>query len=60
MRAVVQRVAKASVVVNEKTVGRIDEGLCVFLGVGAGDAERYAERLADKIVNLRIFEDDEG
>jgi D-tyrosyl-tRNA(Tyr) deacylase len=60
MRAVVQRVARAGVAVNEKTVGEIGEGMCVFLGVGVGDTERDAEWLADKIVNLRIFEDGEG
>jgi D-tyrosyl-tRNA(Tyr) deacylase len=60
MRAVVQRVTSAGVSVDGRPVGRIDAGLCVLLGVGAGDAERDAERLADKIVNLRIFEDAGG
>ncbi|MDR1979959.1 MAG: D-tyrosyl-tRNA(Tyr) deacylase [Synergistaceae bacterium] len=60
MRAVVQRVARAGVAVNEKMVGKIDGGLCILLGVGVGDAEGDAEWLADKIVNLRIFEDDDG
>jgi D-tyrosyl-tRNA(Tyr) deacylase len=44
----------------QKITGNIDGGLCILLGVGVGDSERDAERLADKIVNLRIFEDDDG
>ena len=60
MRAVVQRVAEAGVTVDGKIVGEIGKGLCVLLGVGVGDDERDAERLADKIVNLRIFEDGDG
>ena len=58
MRAVVQRVNYASVSVEGTVVGRIDRGLCVLLGVGQGDEEPDATALADKIVNLRIFEDD--
>jgi D-tyrosyl-tRNA(Tyr) deacylase len=58
MRAVVQRVNYASVNVEGTVVGRIDRGLCVLLGVGQGDEEPDATALADKIVNLRIFEDD--
>jgi D-tyrosyl-tRNA(Tyr) deacylase len=46
--------------VDEKIVGKIDGGLCILLGVGVGDAEEDAEWLADKIVNLRIFEDGDG
>ncbi|MDR1731056.1 MAG: D-tyrosyl-tRNA(Tyr) deacylase [Synergistaceae bacterium] len=60
MRAVVQRVSKASVSVDAKIVGEIEAGLCILLGVGRGDTERDAERLAEKVVNLRIFEDDGG
>ena len=60
MRAVIQRVSKAGVTVNGALVGKIGAGLCVLLGVGVGDTERDAEWLADKIVNLRIFEDGEG
>ena len=60
MRAVVQRVAEADVTVNGKQTGKVGVGLCVLLGVGAEDEKRDAEWLADKIVNLRIFEDENG
>lgn len=60
MKAVIQRVSKAQVDVEEKTVGRIAHGVLVLLGVEKGDGERDADWLADKIVNLRIFEDDTG
>ncbi|MDR1621236.1 MAG: D-tyrosyl-tRNA(Tyr) deacylase [Synergistaceae bacterium] len=60
MRAVVQRVAQSAVAVDGKTVGKIGGGLCILLGVGVGDSEEDAEWLADKIANLRIFEDGEG
>ncbi len=60
MIAVVQRVSEAAVTVAEKTVGRIDKGLLVLLGVGKGDAEKDADYLADKIIGLRIFEDGNG
>jgi len=60
MRAVVQRVLKANVTVNGNLVGEINAGLCVLLGVGLGDTVRDAEWLADKIINLRIFNDDDG
>ena len=59
MRAVVQRVKEAKVVVEGKTVGEIDHGLLVFLGVEQADEIEDAEYLASKIVNLRIFKDDE-
>ncbi|HYP99210.1 MAG TPA: D-aminoacyl-tRNA deacylase [Polyangiaceae bacterium] len=58
MRAVVQRVNYASVTVDGAVVGRIDRGLCVLVGVGRGDEEADATALADKVVGLRIFEDD--
>ncbi len=60
MRAVVQRVKKASVTVGEEIKGQIANGLLVFLGVSREDQERDADYLADKIVNLRLFEDSAG
>ena len=60
MRAVIQRVKMSRVSVNGKTVGRIAEGLLVLLGVGRLDTRREAETLAEKIINLRIFEDEKG
>jgi D-tyrosyl-tRNA(Tyr) deacylase len=60
MRAVCQRVSEARVRVDGAVVGEIGAGLCVLLGVGRGDAEGEAERLAAKIANLRIFPDAEG
>jgi D-tyrosyl-tRNA(Tyr) deacylase len=60
MRAVVQRVRRAWVEVDERRVGEIERGLVVFLGVGQGDEERDAQRLAEKIAHLRIFEDEQG
>lgn len=60
MRAVVQRVTKAAVSVNGDTVGKIGKGLVVFLGVTHDDCADDTDYLADKIVNLRIFEDDGG
>lgn len=60
MKAVIQRVKRAGVEVAGKSAGRIGRGILVLLGVEKGDEERDADRLADKIVNLRIFEDDAG
>ncbi|MBS1803660.1 MAG: D-tyrosyl-tRNA(Tyr) deacylase [Acidobacteria bacterium] len=60
MRAVVQRVSKASVSVNECGVGKIEVGLLVLIGVSTGDSESDVEYLVDKIAGLRIFEDDDG
>jgi D-aminoacyl-tRNA deacylase len=60
MRAVVQRVSRARVVVDGQTVGSIGAGLCVLLGVAAGDTPADAERLAAKIARLRIFENEAG
>jgi D-aminoacyl-tRNA deacylase len=60
MRAVIQRVSRASVRVEERSVGEIGAGLLVLLGVAAGDADAEAERLAGKVARLRIFENDDG
>jgi D-aminoacyl-tRNA deacylase len=60
MRAVVQRVSRASVTVSDEVVGEIGQGLLVLLGVGHEDNRASADYLADKIVGLRIFEDDNG
>jgi D-aminoacyl-tRNA deacylase len=60
MRAVVQRVSEAAVVVDEHEVTRIGRGLAVFVGIGRGDGSSDIDRLADKIVNLRVFPDDAG
>lgn len=60
MRAVVQRVRKASVTVDGRTVGAIGPGLMILLGVREGDTEEEARWLASKVATLRIFTDDEG
>ena len=60
MRAVLQRVSRASVSVEGAVVGRIDAGWLVLLGVARGDVDADADRLAEKTVNLRAFEDDQG
>jgi D-aminoacyl-tRNA deacylase len=60
MRALVQRVSRASVTVEEEPVSAIGPGLLVLLGVGAGDDETKADRLADKVRALRVFDDADG
>ena len=60
MRAVVQRVASASVSVDGQVSGSIDRGLLVLLGVHEDDDEANADRMADKLLALRIFEDGDG
>ena len=59
MRAVVTRVKHASVTIENEVRGQIGQGYLVLLGVGPGDTEETAVKLADKICNLRIFEDEE-
>jgi D-aminoacyl-tRNA deacylase len=59
MRAVVQRVSRASVTVEGRVTGEITMGLMILLGVGRDDTSDTAARMAEKIANLRIFEDDE-
>ena len=58
MRALIQRVTSASVKVDEKIVGKIGEGFLIFLGVYEEDTEEKIEKLTKKIVNLRIFNDE--
>jgi D-tyrosyl-tRNA(Tyr) deacylase len=60
MRALVQRVANASVTIEDDVVGQIQNGLVVFLGVGHNDNEDDARYVVDKVVNLRIFDDEDG
>ena len=60
MRAVVQRVTGAQVLSEGELAGKIDAGLCVLVGVGNADGDGDAATLADKVVKLRIFEDDAG
>jgi D-tyrosyl-tRNA(Tyr) deacylase len=60
MKAVVQRVSRARVSVGEEVTGEIGLGLCVLLGVARGDDASVADRVAAKVAQLRIFENDEG
>lgn len=60
MRAVLQRVSRASVTVDGEIVGQIGRGFLILLGIGQGDGEAEVKALVDKIVNLRVFPDDEG
>lgn len=60
MKFVIQRVSEASVKVDGNTIGSINEGFLVFIGVVQGDTEKEADRLVDKMLKLRIFRDAEG
>ena len=60
MRALLQRVSKASVTVEDKVISQIGKGLVVLLGIGHGDGVEQALFLAEKIANLRVFEDAQG
>jgi len=60
VRALVQRVSRASVTVDDKTIGQIDQGLLLLVGFGPGDGEQALRFCAEKCANLRIFADDEG
>jgi len=60
MRALLQRVSHASVTVDKQVVGEIGPGLLILLGIGHGDGEAQVRTLTEKIVHLRIFEDDAG
>ena len=60
MRALIQRVSHASVTVDQQTISRIGKGLLILLGIGHGDGEEQVKFLAEKVANLRIFEDEHG
>ncbi|MBK7456354.1 MAG: D-tyrosyl-tRNA(Tyr) deacylase [Anaerolineales bacterium] len=60
MRLLIQRVSQASVTVEQKTISQIGNGLLILLGIGHGDGDSQAAFLAEKVANLRIFEDDQG
>jgi D-aminoacyl-tRNA deacylase len=60
LKALLQRVDRASVTVGGNVTGSIGKGLCVFLGVAEGDTQKDIAWLADKVVNLRIFDDESG
>ncbi len=60
MRILIQRVSQASVTINGQVISKIGKGLLILLGIGHGDGEEQVQFLAEKIANLRIFEDDQG
>jgi D-tyrosyl-tRNA(Tyr) deacylase len=60
MRLVIQRVSSASVTVDGKIVGRCERGFCILAGVKVGDSQAEADWLANKVANLRVFDDDDG
>jgi len=60
MRALIQRVSSGRVSVDDQTIAQVGQGLVILLGIGHGDGEEQAVYLAEKIANLRIFEDDQG
>ena len=57
MRLVIQRVSKSNVKVDEKIVGEIGKGYMVLVGITEGDDEKIVDKMVEKLVNLRIFED---
>jgi len=60
VKGLLQRVRRAAVTVDGRIVGEIDRGLCVLVGVGRDDGDADAELLAERLVNLRVFEDESG
>ncbi len=59
MRAIIQRVKEARVMVDKKIIGEVNSGILIFLGIGNNDSEVDIEYLIEKIINLRIFEDED-
>ena len=60
MKAVLQRVSRAAVAVDGQTMGKIEKGFLILLGVSNEDSEETGKKMADKICRLRIFEDENG
>ena len=60
MRAVVTRVKEASVAIEGKVAGKIEQGFLILLGIGPEDTEAIADKMAEKICNCRVFEDENG
>ena len=60
MKGLIQRVKRASVTIDVKVYSKINQGILIFLGVEKGDNEQNADKLADKLCKLRIFEDEDG
>ena len=60
MRLVIQRVKRASVTIDNNVVGKINQGFMVLVGLGEGDTEEDMKYCMDKMINLRVFEDEEG
>jgi len=60
VRALLQRVRRASVTIEDESVGSIDEGLLVFLGLQPGDSLEIGERLLERVLNYRVFSDEQG
>ncbi len=60
MKLLIQRVSNASVTIEERTVGSIGKGFCVFVGISDTDTKEIADKMIRKLVNLRIFSDEEG
>ena len=60
MKVLIQRVLSSSVTVEDKIVGKIDKGLLIFVGFTEGDSEKEIDYMVDKVINLRIFDDENG
>lgn len=60
MKFVIQRVSKASVTIDNNVVGKIDNGFLVLIGICEDDTEQIADKMVDKMIKLRIFDDEEG